>query len=78
MTFDKLMPTAMAQYLSAPAILRCPYCKARPKIVYEHEPPKVYLSCQGVNHVIRSLRFDTRLEAIKDWNESVIKEMKEE
>ena len=78
MDYDHRMPTAMSDFLSEPTPLRCPYCKARPKIVYERDPVKVYYCCQGVNHVIRSLKFDTRSEALQDWNTSVLREMKEE
>jgi len=71
-------PDAMLSFFKEEPILRCPYCKNRPKVVYEHlDTVKVYLVCHGVNHVIRSLKFDTRPEAIRDWNENVKKEEKE-
>ena len=69
--------SAFEDFMSMPAIERCPFCSNRPQVIYEKNPVKVYLCCKGVSHIVRSLKFDTKLEAVLDWNLNVEKELQE-
>ena len=73
------MPPSMMSFMNMPKILPCPYCKARPKLEYSNvgNGMKFRYYCHGVSHVIRSLEFDSKEQAARDWNMSVEQDTRE-